>query len=241
MAILDWIVENGRTPGATILAEAMVKATRESTFRSWSRDASRRFRALILERLEQGRDAGEIDPDLDLQATAMLLAAALDGLLFHHLVDPKLDVTQVAEPIGAMLRPDRPRPRHADAPEAAKGKFARTLTNRGHAKHRRCGNQMPTTTTDARATAAIETHRLTKRYGTARGIEEVDLRVEPGEVFGFLGPNGAGKSTTIRTLLDFQRPTSGSASIFGLDSRRDSVAIRNGWATCPAISNSSTA
>jgi ABC-2 type transport system ATP-binding protein len=74
--------------------------------------------------------------------------------------------------------------------------------------------------------AAIETRRLTKRYGSARGIEDVDLRVETGEVFGFLGPNGAGKSTTIRTLLDFQRPTSGSASLFGLDSRRDSVAIR---------------
>jgi beta-exotoxin I transport system ATP-binding protein len=72
----------------------------------------------------------------------------------------------------------------------------------------------------------IETRQLTKRYGSARGIEDVDLRVEPGEVFGFLGPNGAGKSTTIRTLLDFQRPTTGSAALFGLDSRRDSVAIR---------------
>ena len=103
-AMLDWIVENGRTPGATILAEAMVKATRDPTFRAWSRGASRRFRALVLERLEQGRREGEIDPDLDLSATSMLLAAALDGLLFHHLVDPKLDVTQVAEPILAMLR-----------------------------------------------------------------------------------------------------------------------------------------
>ncbi len=75
-------------------------------------------------------------------------------------------------------------------------------------------------------TAAIETHQLTKRYGTARGIEELDLRVDAGVVFGFLGPNGAGKSTTIRTLLDFQRPTSGSATLLGLDSSRDSVAIR---------------
>ncbi len=74
--------------------------------------------------------------------------------------------------------------------------------------------------------AVIETRQLTKRYGSARGIDDVDLRVEAGEVFGFLGPNGAGKSTTIRTLLDFQRPTSGSASLFGLDSRCDSVAIR---------------
>ena len=74
--------------------------------------------------------------------------------------------------------------------------------------------------------AVIETRQLTKRYGSARGIDDVDLRVEAGEVFGFLGPNGAGKSTTIRTLLDFQRPTSGSASLLGLDSRCDSVAIR---------------
>jgi ABC-2 type transport system ATP-binding protein len=72
----------------------------------------------------------------------------------------------------------------------------------------------------------IETRALTKRYGSARGIESLDLVVRPGEVFGFLGPNGAGKSTTIRTLLDFQRPTSGSARVLGLDSVADSVAIR---------------
>ncbi len=52
------------------------------------------------------------------------------------------------------------------------------------------------------------------------------MAVEPGEVFGFLGPNGAGKTTTIRTLLDLLHPTRGSARIFGLDSQRDSVAIR---------------
>jgi len=72
---------------------------------------------------------------------------------------------------------------------------------------------------------AIETHRLTKHYGASRGIENVDLVVPRGEIFGFLGPNGAGKTTTIRTLLDFQRPTSGSASVLGLDSRRDSLEI----------------
>jgi beta-exotoxin I transport system ATP-binding protein len=73
---------------------------------------------------------------------------------------------------------------------------------------------------------AIETEGLTKHYGAARGIEDVTMRVEPGEVFGFLGPNGAGKTTTIRTLLDLLHPTRGSARLFGLDSRRDSVAIR---------------
>jgi ABC-2 type transport system ATP-binding protein len=74
--------------------------------------------------------------------------------------------------------------------------------------------------------AIVETHELTKRYGSARGIEDVSMAVEAGEVFGFLGPNGAGKTTTIRTLLDLLHPTSGSATIFGLDSRRESRAIR---------------
>jgi ABC-2 type transport system ATP-binding protein len=74
--------------------------------------------------------------------------------------------------------------------------------------------------------AVIETDRLTKRYGAARGIEDVSLTVLRGEVFGFLGPNGAGKTTAIRTLLDLLHPTSGSARLFGLDSRRDSLAIR---------------
>jgi beta-exotoxin I transport system ATP-binding protein len=75
-------------------------------------------------------------------------------------------------------------------------------------------------------TAVIETDRLTKRYGRSRGIEELGLTVGAGEIFGFLGPNGAGKTTTIRTLLDLLHPTSGSALLFGLDSRRDSRAIR---------------
>ncbi len=74
--------------------------------------------------------------------------------------------------------------------------------------------------------AAIETEGLSKRYGRHRGIEDVSFEVRPGEVFGFLGPNGAGKTTTIRTLLNLIHPTSGSARIFGLDSRRESVAIR---------------
>ncbi|MFN8513237.1 MAG: ABC transporter ATP-binding protein [Chloroflexia bacterium] len=72
----------------------------------------------------------------------------------------------------------------------------------------------------------IETTALTKRYSANRGIKNVNLTVGQGEVFGFLGPNGAGKTTTIRTLLDFLHPTSGRALLFGLDSQRDSVAIR---------------
>ena len=75
-------------------------------------------------------------------------------------------------------------------------------------------------------TLAIDTEHLTKSYGESRGIVEVDLDVEAGDVFGFLGPNGAGKTTTIRILLDLIRPSSRTATVLGLDARRDSVAIR---------------
>ncbi|MBS1843811.1 MAG: ABC transporter ATP-binding protein [Actinobacteria bacterium] len=74
--------------------------------------------------------------------------------------------------------------------------------------------------------AAIETDRLSKLYPGGHGIAELTMEVPTGEVFGFLGPNGAGKTTTIRALLDLVHPTSGSARLLGLDSRRDSVAIR---------------
>jgi ABC-2 type transport system ATP-binding protein len=67
---------------------------------------------------------------------------------------------------------------------------------------------------------------LSKDYGSGRGLFDLDLEVRRGEVFGFLGPNGAGKSTTIRLLLDLIRPSSGSAELLGLDSRRDSLEIR---------------
>jgi ABC-2 type transport system ATP-binding protein len=73
---------------------------------------------------------------------------------------------------------------------------------------------------------AIETSALTKFYGASRGIEDLDLRVQRGEVFGYLGPNGAGKTTTIRLLLDLIRPTRGRAAIGGLDTRRESLAVR---------------
>jgi ABC-2 type transport system ATP-binding protein len=71
----------------------------------------------------------------------------------------------------------------------------------------------------------IEAQGLTKRYGGARGVEDLTFAVGTGEAFGFLGPNGAGKTTTIRTLLDFVRPTSGSVRVFGLDPRREGVRV----------------
>ena len=72
---------------------------------------------------------------------------------------------------------------------------------------------------------AIVCEGLTKRYGKHAGIEDIDLRVRTGEAFGFLGPNGAGKSTTIRTLMGFQRPTSGRAEVFGFDCWRARVDV----------------
>ena len=63
----------------------------------------------------------------------------------------------------------------------------------------------------------IEVNNLTKYYGKARGIIDVNFEVSEGEIFGFIGPNGSGKSTTIRTLLSLIYPTSGSAKIFGKD------------------------
>ena len=73
--------------------------------------------------------------------------------------------------------------------------------------------------------AVVTLEKLTKSYGTHRGIIDVDLTVEQGEIFGFLGPNGAGKTTTIRTMLDLIRPTSGRALVFGIESGADPVAI----------------
>lgn len=63
--------------------------------------------------------------------------------------------------------------------------------------------------------AAIRTEGLTKHFGAVRAVENVDLVIERGEVFGYLGPNGAGKTTTVRLLLDFLRPTSGRAVVLG--------------------------
>ncbi|SCL16798.1 ABC-2 type transport system ATP-binding protein [Micromonospora nigra] len=73
---------------------------------------------------------------------------------------------------------------------------------------------------------AVHTEALVKTYGRNRGLTGLDLRVEPGEVYGFLGPNGSGKSTTIRLLLDLIRPTSGHVRVLGVDPRRDGVALR---------------
>ncbi len=72
----------------------------------------------------------------------------------------------------------------------------------------------------------IRTEGLTKFYGKQRGVLDINIEVQWGEVFGYLGPNGAGKTTTIRLLLDFIRPTRGRATIFDLNTRQNSREIR---------------
>lgn len=74
--------------------------------------------------------------------------------------------------------------------------------------------------------SAIITKDLTKCYGARLGVQDLSLSIDPGTVFGFLGPNGSGKSTAIRLLLGFLRPTSGHASVLGLDCWRDSHRIK---------------
>jgi len=72
----------------------------------------------------------------------------------------------------------------------------------------------------------IQTKNLSVYYGAHRGIKDLNLSVQKGEVFGFLGPNGAGKTTTLRAILDIIHPTQGSATLFGFDSKKDGAAIR---------------
>ena len=68
--------------------------------------------------------------------------------------------------------------------------------------------------------------KLTKFYGSQVGVQDLDLEVRPGEIFGYLGPNGAGKTTTIRVLVDLIRPTSGTATVLGKDAQAESVEVR---------------
>ncbi len=88
------------------------------------------------------------------------------------------------------------------------------------------------TTTDR--AAPIKTEGLTKHYGDVKALVGLDLELQRGEVFGFLGPNGAGKTTTIRSLLHFLFPTSGSASVLGLDVATHAVEVRSRVAYVPS-------
>ena len=76
------------------------------------------------------------------------------------------------------------------------------------------------------STPVISCSALTKDYGAEQGLFDCNLQINQGEVFGLIGPNGAGKSTLIKLLMDLVRPTSGSATIFNLDSRRNSTELK---------------
>ena len=79
----------------------------------------------------------------------------------------------------------------------------------------------------------IETKGLTKYYGKVRGVENLDLAVREGEVFGYLGPNGAGKTTTIRLILDLIRPTHGTALLFGQEVRGHAAELKTRLGVLP--------
>ncbi|MEV5497305.1 ABC transporter ATP-binding protein [Nonomuraea fuscirosea] len=78
-------------------------------------------------------------------------------------------------------------------------------------------------------TAVVQTEGLTKYYRKRRGLEDLTLEIQPGEVFGYLGPNGAGKTTTIRLLLDVIRPTRGTVRVLGGDPREPATRARMGY------------
>ncbi|WP_336210149.1 ABC transporter ATP-binding protein [Nonomuraea sp. LPB2021202275-12-8] len=78
-------------------------------------------------------------------------------------------------------------------------------------------------------TAVVQAEGLTKYYGKRRGLEDLTLEIQPGEIFGYLGPNGSGKTTTIRLLLDVIRPTRGHVRVLGAGSREAAVRGRIGY------------
>jgi ABC-2 type transport system ATP-binding protein len=80
---------------------------------------------------------------------------------------------------------------------------------------------------------AIETSGLTKQYGDVTAVDDLDLVVDEGTVFGFLGPNGAGKSTVINCILDYIRPTRGQISVLGDDAQADALAVRQRTGVLP--------
>jgi len=86
-------------------------------------------------------------------------------------------------------------------------------------------------------TSMININNLSKYYGKSRGIEDINLEVSEGDIFGFIGPNGAGKSTTIRILLNMIFPTSGTASIMGMDVIKDSKKIKYHIGYIPSDAN----
>src|SRR5690349_16917370 len=80
-------------------------------------------------------------------------------------------------------------------------------------------------TVDARG-AGVTVQHLTKRFGAALAVDDLSFTVAPGEIYGLLGPNGAGKTTTLRVLAAILAPTSGRATLAGVDVAHDAQAAR---------------
>src|SRR3982751_1948511 len=80
---------------------------------------------------------------------------------------------------------------------------------------------------------AIEINNLVRRFGRHDAVNGLSLRVQPGRCYGFFGRNGAGKTTTIKCMLNLLKPTSGSIQLFGLDPRKDEVAVKSRLAYVP--------
>src|SRR4030043_1851874 len=85
--------------------------------------------------------------------------------------------------------------------------------------------------------SSIKVRELAKYYGSLLAVDHISFEVEAGEVFGFLGPNGAGKTTTMRMLTNLTRPNEGSATILGMDTVRDSLAVKAAVGIVPEASN----
>lgn len=86
---------------------------------------------------------------------------------------------------------------------------------------------MPLSTTTTPPVPAVQTQGLTRIYGSIAALDNLDLTVHPGDLFGFIGSNGAGKTTTLRIISTFLQPTSGTASVFGLDVVSQADAVRH--------------
>ncbi|HUV83270.1 MAG TPA: ABC transporter ATP-binding protein [archaeon] len=81
----------------------------------------------------------------------------------------------------------------------------------------------------------IKAHGLTKRFGKLTAVDNLDLTINPGEIFGFIGPNGAGKTTTLQMLTGQLPPTSGTTSVLGIDVASDPIAVKAAVGIVPEL------
>ena len=85
--------------------------------------------------------------------------------------------------------------------------------------------------------SAVGARELTKYFDSLLAVDHISFDVEQGEIFGFLGPNGAGKTTTIRIFMNLTRPSEGSASVYGMDTVRDTLTVKSVVGIVPEVSN----